>query len=274
MKKFKFKLFILSAILLTLSSGLLFYRTLFLNEVNNSNGKNNFEELRYLDLKVNEQMALERRHLSTNIDEIDKDLNIAQNNIHDIIAIVLDLHLKNPAIKNSISRIDNYFKDKTEKINKFQIAIKELRAAVLSLHPNYRDIQNKKLKFTVEGRDFYHECIADAYIYLTIPSKDTENRIYEDKKILTQIIGIASKPEELVQRYFATLDSLITKNNEIEEILLQVKQKTIDDDIKFVNNYFRDTKNNQNDDGQFFLGLIFTAIIFYVFSIVVILRKF
>jgi hypothetical protein len=237
-------------------------------------GKNNFEELRYLDLKINEQMSTERRHLETNVDEITKDLILSKNNIHDLISMILDLHLEDPKIKNSIKKIETYFNGKSDQITRFQNAMKELRAAADHLHPLYREIQKHNIKFVLDNRDFYRDCMTDTFWYLMAPSTNNEKKLYEDKKILTQIIAIASKPDPNVQHYATAIETIINRNIELEEIFSQVKQKTIDEEMAYVSSYFRDEKNSQNDDGQFFLALIFIAIIVYIISLVIILRKF
>lgn len=273
MIKFRLKLLILTALLLTLSSGLLFYKSLFLSEANNSKSKNNFEELRYLDLKINEQMATERRHLETSSDETFQDLELAKNKIHDLIFIIMDLHQKDTNIKNSIRKIETYFKEKSEIIKKFQEAMKELRTITNSLNPLFREIQKKNIKFTLDNRDFYRECITDAFFYLTAPSKVNEDRLHEDKKILTQVIAIAKTPEPLIQEYHLTIEKLINLNQEIEDILVKGKQKSIDEDMAYIGNYFKESNKTQNEQGQSFLILVFVAIIFYIISLVIILRK-
>lgn len=274
MMKFRLKLFVLSALLLTLASGLLFYKNLFLNEAMNTKGKNNFEELRYLDLKINEQMAFERRHLETSTDDSSSDLTLTKNKIHDLIFIVMDLHQKDPDIKNSVRKIESYFKEKAETVTKFQESIKGLRLLTNSLNSLFRDIQKKNIKFTLDNRDFYRECITDAFFYLTAPSKMNEDRLLEDKKILTQIIGIAKSPEPAIQNYYAAIEKLIYLNREIEDILSKVKQKSIDEDMAYISNYFKDSNISQNQQGQNFLVAVFFAIVFYIISLIVILRKF
>jgi hypothetical protein len=274
MIKFRFKLFILSALLLTLSSGLLFYKNLFLSELNTNKGKNNFEELRYLDLKINEQLSNERRHLELHNEESSLDLELAKNKIHDLISIVMDLHQKDIAIKSSIKNIESYFNEKEEAIKKFQEAIKELREVANSLNPLFRDIQKKNIKFTLDKRDFYRECITDAFFYLSAPSKINLQQLLEDKKILSQIIGIAKAPEPTIQAYYDAIEKTIVLNTQIDEIILKNKQKSIDEDMNFVGTYFRDSSRSQSEQGQSFLILVFIAIIFYIISIIIILRKF
>jgi hypothetical protein len=274
MKAYRLKLFIMSALLLTLSSGLLFYKSLFLSEISNTKGRNNFEELRYLDIKINEEMATERRHLETNSDEVSPQLTLAKNKIHDLIFIILDVHKNDEMIKNSIRKIEAYFNEKSDSINKFQVAMKDLRTVTNSLNPLYRDIQKKNIKFTLDNRDFYRECITDAFFYLSAPSKLNEDRLLEDRKILTQILGIAKTAEPTVQAYYEALEKVITLNHTIEDIILKGKQKSIEEDMNYIGTYFKDFKKSQGEQGQTFLALVFFAIIFYVGSLIFILRKF
>lgn len=273
MKSYRLKIFIMTALLLTLSSGLLFYKNLFLSEVSNSRGRSNFDELRYLDIKINEEMATERRHLDTSNEETSTELTLAKNKIHDLIFIILDVHKDDESIKNSIRKIETYFNEKSDAITKFQAAIKDLRAVTNSLNPLFRDIQKKNIKFTLDNRDFYRECITDAFFYLTAPSKINEDRLLEDRKILTQIIGIAKSPEPTIQAYFEAIDKLINLNHVIEDIITKNKQKSIEEDMNFIGTYFKDFKKSQGEQGQTFLILVFLAIIFYVTTLIVILRK-
>jgi len=274
MKSFRLKLFILSALLLTLSSGLLFYKSMFLSDGNNNKGRNNFDELRYLDLKINEQMATERRHLESGADGTSDDLTLAKNKIHDLIFIILDLHRNDEKIKNSIRKIETYFTEKSEAITKFQSTIKELRAVTNSLNPLFGTIQKKNIKFSLDNRDFYRECITDAFFYLTAPSKINEDRLLEDKKILTQIIAISKAPEPTIQAYYDAIEKLINLNQDIEDIIIKGKQKSIEEDMIFIASYFEEYNKSQSDQGQTFLVLVFLAIIFYITSLIFILRKF
>jgi hypothetical protein len=274
MPQFRFKLFILSALLLTLSSGLLFYKGLFLSENSLSKDKNTFPELRYLDVKINELMATERRHLEENDEEISQDLISAKSKIHDLIFIILDIHRNDLDIKKTIGKIESYFNERTEVINTFQEKIKRLRHLTNALNPIYRDIQKNNIKFTLDKRDFYRECITDAFFYLTAPSKANETQLYEDKKILAQVIAISGKPEPILQNLLKNIDQIITLSKEIDEILIKSKQKSIDEEMAFIDKYFKNSNISQNEQGQSFLVLVFIAIIFYIISLVVILRKF
>jgi chromosome segregation ATPase len=227
-----------------------------------------------LDLKINEQFSTERRHLELHNEESALDLELAKNKIHDLIAIVMDLHQKDVAIKSSIKNIESYFSEKEEAIKKFQEAIKELREVANSLNPLFRDIQKKNIKFTLDKRDFYRECITDAFFYLSAPSKTNLQQLLEDKKILSQVIGIAKAPEPTIQSYYDAIEKTIVLNTQIDEIILKNKQKSIDEDMNFIGAYFRDSSRSQSEQGQSFLILVFIAIIFYIISIVIILRKF
>ncbi len=273
MKKFKLKLFLMSALLLTLSSGLLFYKNIFISEPAQTKNKNLFEELHYLDLKINELMAIERRHLDIKNEDVGENFKLAQNHIHDLIFIILDLHHNNQEIKNSIRKIETYFTEKSETITKFQKTINELRRSLNSLMPLLTELHTKKIKFSLDGHDLSNETMSDILIYLLIPSKDNELKLLEDKKILTQVIAIASTPEPLLQEYSNTLDEIIILNNDIEEIFINIKQKSINDEMSFVSNYFQESLKNQTDQGQSFLILVFITIIFYITSIIIIFRK-
>ena len=273
MKKFKLKLFLMSALLLTLSSGLLFYKNIFISEPAQTKNKNLFEELHYLDLKINELMAIERRHLDIKNEDVGENFKLAQNHIHDLIFIILDLHHNNQEIKNSIRKIETYFTEKSKTITNFQKTINELRHSLNSLMPLLTELHTKKIKFSLDGHDLSNETMSDILIYLLIPSKDNELKLLEDKKILTQVIAIAATPEPLLQEYSNTLDEIILLNNDIEEIFINIKQKSINDEMSFVSNYFQESLKNQTDQGQSFLILVFITIIFYIASIIIIFRK-
>jgi hypothetical protein len=274
MKTFGIKFFILTGLLLTLSSGLLFYRTLFLSEITPAKNKNNFEELRYLDLKINEQMATERRHLESNDEEITQDLKLTKNKIHDLIFIIMDVHRNDSEIKKSVRKVESYFNEKLETITKFQNSMTELRAITNSLNSLFYEIQKKNIKFTLDKRDFYRECITDVFYYLSAPSNTNEKQLHEDKKILSQVIAISRTPEPIIRRYLETIDRVLVLNTEMEELFSKNKQKSINDEMTTINNYFKESFDSQNNDGQTFLILVFVSIIIYIISIVVIFRKY
>jgi hypothetical protein len=274
MKTFGFKFFIVTTLLLTLSSGLLFYRNIFLSDVIPAKNKNHFEELRYLDLKINEQMATERRHLESNNEEITQDLSLTKNKIHDLIFIIMDVHKKDADIKKSILKIESHFNEKLELITKFQSSMSELRTITNSLNSLFYEIQKKNIKFTLDKRDFYRECITDVFYYLTAPSNTNEKQLHEDKKILGQVIAISRTPEPIIRRYLETIDRVLVLNTEIEEIFTNSKQKSINEEMTTINNYFKDSFESQNEDGQTFLILVFVSILIYIISIVVIFRKY
>ena len=268
--KFRFKFIILSVILLTISSGLLFYRQLFLDEIKSESvSKTDLEELRYLDQQINISMYEMRMNLNISSDEILK----TKNRITDLLNIILDIRKNNNELRKSLSEVKGYFEEKDKSIDNFLIAIREIQANLKSLNPTYIELQKANIKFTLDGKDFYRECISDTLLYLVNPAKEVEWKFNEDIKILTQILGFSKVPNPIVDKYYKTMENVRKKSREIESILLQAKEKNISSQMTVVMRFDNDVKDTGHSRGQTFLYLVFSSIVLYVGIIIFVLFK-
>lgn len=269
-KKFKLKFFILSAVLLTISSGLLFYRQLFIDEIKNEMGsKADLEELRSLDQQINSSMLSMRLNLNEGSDEILQ----TKNRINDLLNIILDIRKRNSELKTSLNEMKNYIADKNKNIDKFLMDVRELQVSLKSLNPTYNELQKSNIKFTLDGKDFYRECISDSLMYLITPSKDVEWKFNEDIKILGQILSYTKTPNGLIEKYYNAMGNIREKSKDIDSLLQQNKEKNISPQMTIVMKYDTDNKELGHSRGQTFLFLIFGSIVLYIVSIIFVVRN-
>jgi hypothetical protein len=167
MKGTRLIVLILSILLLTISSGLLFYKNLFLLESPISGGKVDFEELRYTDLQINATAAMLRKNLSADSTLLESEIT----RIKELMNIVTDVNKSTPELSNSITKIRLYFDKKVLDLDNFQTGLIELKKAVDSLNPAYNELSRNKIKFSVDNKDFYRECVVDALFYVSLSNK-------------------------------------------------------------------------------------------------------
>lgn len=270
MKGTRLIVLILSILLLTISSGLLFYKNLFLMESPTVGGKIDFEELRYTDLQINSTVAGLRKNLSTDTSMLKKEIT----RVKELMDIVSDVNKNTSELNQSIVTIQKYFDQKITKLNQFQEALADLKYAVGSLNYAYSELAKNNIKFVVDKRDFYRECIIDALFYVTLPSKDNEARLMEDKKILGQVISFANAPNPYIQKFNDHIDTIYQRTTEIDRLSENFNNdNAIASEMSTVGKYFQEMQVARSRDGEIFLTMVFGAIVLYLISVVVILKK-
>lgn len=270
MKGTRLKVLILSILLLTISSGLLFYKNLFLLEGPSTGGKVDFEELRYTDLQINATTAALRKNLSADSLVLEEEIN----RIKELLNIVTDVNKNTAELETSIKKINAYFDAKIKNLTQFQKALAELKVSLNAINNDYSDLFKNNIKFTVDKRDFYREAIVDALFYVSITSKDNEARLLEDKKILGQIISFATTPNPLIVKFNTHLDSIHRRTSELERLSSGFgNDSSINKEMAIVGKYYKEAQNASARDGEIFLTMVFGAIVLYLISVVVILRK-
>lgn len=268
--KFRLKILILSAILITVCSGILFYRQIFMDEIRLEFGsKADLEELRFEDQQINSAMLYMRINLSEGSDEILQH----KNRINDLLNIILDIRKNNNELKKSLGEIKEYFAEKNKNIDKFLLAVRELQSSLKSLNPTYLELQKNNIKFMLDGKDFYRECITDSLMYLISPTKDVEWKFNEDIKILTQIMGFSKSPNSIIEKYYKSMESIRKKSKEIDSIITENKEKSISAQISSVMKLDGDYRENGNSRGQTLLYLIIVSIFIYIGSIIFVMRN-
>src|SRR3954469_21654378 len=103
MKGTRLIIFVSSILLLTISSGLLFYKNLFLMEGPGLTGKVDFEELRVTDLQINATASMMRRNLSMDSQTLDAELD----RIKELLNIVTDVNKSTEELANSVKKIQS-----------------------------------------------------------------------------------------------------------------------------------------------------------------------
>jgi chromosome segregation ATPase len=269
-KKFKFKFLILSAFMLTLCSGLLFFRQLFLYELDSKTpSQSSIEDLRYIDAQLNQNMFELRSNLSLSTDELIQN----QNRVKELLNVIIEIRKENTDLKDSFVKIKDHFEQKQTDIEKFLKNISKLQKEIKELNPLYNELQKNNIKFNLDGKDFYRECISDSLMYILNPSKDIEWKINEDSKILTQIIGFSKGPNPPVENYYAKVESIRKSVSEIDKILKRSKDKSIIDQMNIVAKFDIEQKVANQDKGQIFLFLVYASIFFYILGLFYVFRK-
>lgn len=270
MKGNKLILLVLSVLLLTMSSGLLFYRNLFLQDTLGTAGKIDFEELRYTDLQINASAAMLRINFSADSEVLESETV----RIKELLNIVTDVNRSSPELNRSIIKISEYFNKKIEKIAIFKSDLLELRKAVNSLNSAYNDLNQSKIKFSVDNRDFYRECIVNALSYISFPDKDNEARVNEDLKILAQIINFANSPNPKIQKFNSLIDTISRKTKNLDKSLEVFNSiNSITPELNIISKYYAESQQSNTRDGEFFLTMVFAAILLYLISVILIIRK-
>lgn len=270
MKGTKLIVLILSILLLTISSGLLFYKNLFMLESPGNGARVDFEELRYVDMQINAITAISRNNLTTDSSE----LNAEIIRIKELLNIITDIKKNDRELNNSAQKIQSYFDEKIQDLNKFQVSLEELKFSVNSINADYNELNKNNIKFTVDKRDFYRECVVDALFYVSLSNKDNENRLVEDKKILGQILNFASTPNPHIQKFANHIDIIHRRTGELDYLINKFNSKAaIEKDMNTVGEYYRESQISNANDGQIFLTIIFGAIVLYMASLVIILKK-
>lgn len=233
-------------------------------------GKVDFEELRITDLQINATAAMMRRNLSVDPET----LNAETDRIKELLNIITDINRNNEDLVNSVKKIQGYFQKKVAETDKFQVALKELKTAVDQLNPSYNELMKNKITFTVDKRDFYRECIVDSLYYISAPHRDNESRLNEDRKILSQIISFSKTPNPLILKFSNNIDVIAKRTKEIEKILDGFnRDHSVALEMDVVGKHFRESQNAKARDGQIFLTMVFGAIVLYLISIIVVLRR-
>lgn len=270
MKGTRLIILVSSILLLTISSGLLFYKNLFLMEGPGLIGKVDFEELRLTDLQINATAAMMRRNLINDSQTLDAEVN----RVKELLNIITDVNRSTEELVSSIKKIQSYFNRKLADTEKFQTALKDLKRAADDLNPNYNELVRNKITFTVDKRDFYRECVVDALFYISAPHKDNEARLAEDRKILSQILSFAKTPNPMVQKYSDNIEVIAKRTKEIERILENFNHdNSVTNEMATVGKYFKEAQAERARDGEIFLSMVFGAIVLYLICIIFIMKR-
>jgi len=270
MKSNKTILIIFSILLLTLSSGLLFYKNIFDINPKSPLESIDFDECKTIELKINLSALVLRKNLSTEW----KNLDIELQKLKELVNLMTDVNQDEVELTKSIKAIRNDFDKKARLINNFKIDLVELKNSAESLPPLYNELQKKNIKFNLDKRDFYKDIIFDSLLYLNFTNTLNESKLLEDKKILSQIISYASSPNPHLVQLSKHVDAIIKLNKKIDTTFEELmSDNVISKEISIVSKYNSDTKESNSKNGELFLTILFGAIFIYLTAVITVLLK-
>lgn len=272
MKGIRLKILLLTALMLTICCGLMFYRSLFSLDIHKSVQKLDFEELRSLDLQINSSVYYLRKNINSDTSELEGEIL----RINELMAIINDMNITSIEMSTSVDRIKTYFADKQQKLVRFQKALKELRTNVNQLVPHYNELSKNNIKFSPDKndkRDFYRECLLDVYMFISFSHKENETRVVEDLKIMGQIINFAEVPNPLIVKYSQTIEGIHRSVREIDKLVTGLREFGINKEINIIARSYQENSFTRERDNENFLRLLFAAFFFYLIAMIIIIRK-
>ena len=265
----RFKIFILSSMLLTFVSGVLFYKNLTQFSPEKNVLKLDIDELRVIDLQVTNTTLSLRKNLNSDLSELHEE----NTRINELLNLVNDINKNTPELKTSIHKIRLHFQEKQKTLSNFEIAIRDLRSSVNSLIPTYNEMEKKNIKFVLDKRDFYRECLLDSYMFLSFSHKENEMRLVEDQKILSQILNFAKAPNPELQKFAGLLETIHKRVKQLDSYLVDLADDSVAAELKIISKYYYDSIQDKNEKTENLLTFTFMAIAVYLLFMVIILRR-
>lgn len=272
MKGIRLKIMLLTALMLMICSGLMFYRSLFSLDSPKTVQPTDFEELRSLDLQINAAAF----YLRKNINSDSSELTTLTQRINELLAIIKDMKIATPEMSSSVEKVNIYFQNKQRKLETFQLLLKELRAYSNLALPRYNDLVKNNVKFSLDKndkRDFFKECLLDIYMYIAFSHRDNETRVLEDLKILSQVVNYADTPNPILANYYSTINIIHKSIKETDKIIFDFKENGIIPEMNLISKYYTEENINREKSNETFLKIIFAAFIFYLIAMIIILKK-
>lgn len=265
----RLKIFILSTMLITLISGVLFYKNLTQIATGRNVLRFDFDELRSIDYQASNTAFFIRKNLNADLSELKDE----ETRIKEMLELVNDINKNTPELKSSVEKIKTHFQKRQTQIASFQVAVVDLRKAVYALIPAYNELEKKNIKYVLDKKDFYRECILDSYMFISFSHKENEMRLLEDQKILSQLINYAVEPSPELQLFSDHLSTIHKRVKEIDNILKDLKEETIAPEMKIIAKYYQESLEAQNEQNENLLTFIIAAIGIYLLFMIFILRK-
>jgi chromosome segregation ATPase len=265
----RIKIFILSTVLITLISGVLYYKNLTQISVGKNLIRLDIDELKSID----QQIASTAFYLRQNLNSDLSDLQSEKVRIKELQELINDINKSSPELLTSVTKILAHYHAKLKTLDAFERSIVELRSSVNALLPTYTEMEKKNIKFSLEKRDFYRECLLDAYMYISFPHKDNEMRVAEDLKILGQIINFASTPSPEVQKFSGHMEVIQKRVKDISRHLTSLKEDSVQNEVKIIGKYYQDSIEEQNQQNENLLTFMVVAIGVYLIFMILLLTK-
>ena len=265
----KIKIFILSTILITLISGVLYYKNLTQISVGENRIRFDIDELRTIDLKIANEAFYLRQNLNADI----SDLQSEKMKITELQKLISSINKTSPELKVSVTKIRAHFEMKLKVLNDFESYLVELRENVNDLLPTFTEMEKKDIKFVLEKRDFYRECLLNIYMFISFPHKENEMRVMEDQKILSQIINFATSPSPEIEKFSNHIQTIQTRIKNINSSLIILKEDSIQSEVKIIAKYYQDSIADQNKQNENLLTFMMVAVGVYLIFMILLLRK-
>jgi hypothetical protein len=272
MKGIRLKIMLLTALMLMICCGLMFYRSLFSLDVPKTVQQLDFDELRSLDLQINASAFYLRKNINSDANEL-AELTLR---INELLAIINDMNNISPEMSLSVNKVKTYFKTKQDKLERFQKTLKELRTNINLALPRYNELAKSNVKFSLDKndkRDFFKECLLDVYMYMAFSHKENETRVQEDLKILSQVVNYVDSPNPLLVNYYNALDSIHKSVRVADQLIIDFKKVGIGEEMSVISKSYMEESMSRERNNETFLKLIFASFVFYLLAMVVILRK-
>ena len=265
----RIKIIILSTVLITLISGVLYYKNLTQFSVGEITSKLDIDELRTIDL----QIASTAFYLRQNLNSDFSDLQTKKLKINELQKLLNTINKTSPELLPSVTKIRAHLENKLKVINDFELSIVRLKESVNALLPLYTEMEKKNIKFILEKRDFYRECLLDIYMFISFPNKDSEIRILEDQKILGQILNFSTSPSPEIQKFSTYIQVIQNNIKEINSNLTMLKEDTIENEVKIIEKYYQSNSQEQVLQNENLLNFMIAAVALYLIFMILLLRK-
>ena len=266
----RIKIFILSIVLISLVCGVYYYKNLTQLSKRVDSLKLDIDELRTID----QQISNTSFYLRQNLNSDSSDLKSEKLKITNFQKLLSTVKKSTPELQTSLAKILLHFEFKIKTLEDFENSILKLRTSVNALLPIYDELEKKNIKFILEKRDFYRECLLDIYMYISFPYKDNEMRVSEDLKVLNQIINFATSPSPEVQKFASHMEIIQTSIKEINNSLTMLKEDSIQSEVKIISRYYQDSIEDYNLKNENILTFMMIALgIYLVFMILVLIKK-
>ncbi len=255
---------------MTLICGVFYYKNLSQISVVNNKASLAIDELRI----INQQVASTAFYLRQNFNSDLTDWNSKKVKIAELQKLMTTISKTSPGLNVPVTKIRSHFEVKLKIINDFELSLIELRESVNDLLPTYTELDKKNIKFILEKRDFYRECLLDVYMYISFPHKDNELRILEDQKVLGQILNFATTPSAEIQKLSNHIQVILKRSKDINSYLTIFKEDSIQNEIKAIDRYYQNTIEEKVQQNENLLTFMMAALgVYLIFMILLLLKK-
>lgn len=258
--------------LITLISGVLFYKNLSQLSPNQSIEKLDFDELRSINHEISKEALSLRKNFYKNTDE----LKAVLKKTNEFMIILSNIDKNTPVLLESLDKLELHFKKRITQLEQFEKSVVLLNDSVNKLLTSVTAIEKKKIKYILDKndkKDFYRESLLDAYLYLSVSTRENEMRLSEDIKILNQILSFSNVPLTEVKVFTDNLEILSTQVKFLETILNDFKEDSISEEMRVIARYYDESLRAQNQQNENLLTFVFAALGIYVLFLIFILRK-